>query len=235
MTLFMSFDDFKESLGSWQEPLKGFIESNTFQQIYKFVKSEYESQKKVYPPQELIFNAFKTTPIQNVKVVIVGQDPYHQPKQAHGLCFSVMKPVPPPPSLKNIYKNLESDTALGFTKPKHGDLTKWAEQGVFLLNASLTVVDSKPNSHEKCGWLKFTDAVINAINKNCSGVVYLLWGKPAQDKAQSVNPTKNKILKTSHPSPLSASRGFLTCHHFSECNDYLRSIGKDAIDWKLNP
>ena len=234
MTLFMSFDEFKESLGSWQEPLKGFIESNTFQQIYKFVKSEYESGKKVYPPQQLIFNAFKATPIQNVKVVIVGQDPYHQPGQAHGLCFSVMKPVRPPPSLVNIYKNLEADPNIDFKRPQHGDLTKWAQQGVFMLNAALTVIDSQPDSHKKCGWLKFTDAVINAINKNCSGVVYLLWGKPAQDKASSVNHTKNKVLKTTHPSPLSASKGFLTSRHFSECNEYLKSIGKEPIDWKLD-
>ena len=173
---------------------------------------------QVYPPQDMIFNAFKTTPIQSVKVVIVGQDPYHQPGQAHGLCFSVMKPVPPPPSLKNIYKNLEADKKLNFKKPNHGDLTKWAAQGVFLLNASLTVEDSKPNSHADCGWQKFTDEVIQVINKNCTGVVYLLWGKPAQMKAKSVNSTKNKILKTSHPSPLSASQGFLTSKHFSECN-----------------
>lgn len=188
---------------------------------------------QIYPPKDMIFNAFKTTPLQNVKVVIVGQDPYHQPGQAHGLCFSVMKPVPPPPSLKNIYKNLESDKKLAFKKPAHGDLTKWAEQGVFLLNTSLTVEDSKPNSHAECGWQKFTDEVIQVINKNCTGVVYLLWGKPAQTKAKSVNSSKNKILKTSHPSPLSASQGFLTSKHFSECNEYLESIGKTPINWNL--
>ena len=137
--MFMTFDEFKEDLGSWAEPLAYFTGSKTFQDIYKFVKTEYEADKNIYPPQNMIFNAFKTTPIDQVKVVIVGQDPYHQPKQAHGLCFSVMKPVPPPPSLKNIYKNLVSDPNIDFTVPAHGDLTKWAKQGVFLLNASLTV------------------------------------------------------------------------------------------------
>lgn len=147
----------------------------------------------------------------------------------------MMKPVPPPPSLKNIYKNLEADPKIGFKKPTHGDLHKWAKEGVFLLNASLTVEDSKPNSHAKCGWQKFTDEVIQVINKNCTGVVYLLWGKPAQEKAKSVNPTKNKILKTSHPSPLSVNAGFSNCKHFSECNEYLVSLGKKPIDWKLDP
>ena len=142
-------------------------------------------------------------------MVIVGQDPYHQPNQAHGLCFSVLKPVPPPPSLKNIYKNQISHQLID-KAPNHGDLTKWAQQGVFLLNASLTVEDSKPNSHAKCGWQKFTDHVIDVINQECKEVVFLLWGKPAQDKAKSVNTIKHCILKTSHPSPLSAHAGFLT-------------------------
>ncbi len=150
------------------------------------------------------------TPITNIKVVIVGQDPYHQPNQAHGLCFSVLKPVPPPPSLKNIYKNLNWNKEVNFKTPSHGDLTKWAQQGVFLLNATLTVEDSKPNSHAKCGWQKFTDHVISVINEQCSNVVFLLWGKPAQDKAKTVNPAKHCVLKTTHPSPLSASQGFLT-------------------------
>ena len=150
------------------------------------------------------------SPITAIKVVIVGQDPYHQPGQAHGLCFSVLKPVPPPPSLKNIYKNLSGNKEIKFTVPKHGDLSKWAQQGVFLLNASLTVEDSKPNSHAKCGWQKFTDQAISVINEQCEKVVFLLWGKPAQDKAKSVNPTKHLVLRTSHPSPLSAHQGFLT-------------------------
>lgn len=169
---------------------------------------------QIYPKKENIFNAFKVTPINNIKVVIVGQDPYHQPNQAHGLCFSVLKPVPPPPSLKNIYKNLSSNKEITFKVPNHGDLTKWAQQGVFLLNASLTVEDSKPNSHSKCGWQKFTDHVISVINEQCSNVVFLLWGKPAQDKAKTVNPNKHCILKTSHPSPLSASQGFLTSSYY---------------------
>lgn len=135
---------------------------------------------QIYPKKEDIFNAFKVSPIGSIKVVIVGQDPYHQPNQAHGLCFSVLKPVPPPPSLKNIYKNLSNNKEITFKMPKHGDLTKWAEQGVFLLNASLTVEDSKANSHAKCGWQKFTDQVISVINEQCNGVVFLLWGKPAQ-------------------------------------------------------
>ena len=162
---------------------------------------------------ENIFNAFTKTPINSIKVVIVGQDPYHQPNQAHGLCFSVLKPVPPPPSLKNIYKNLVSFKHLQ-KAPSHGDLTKWAEQGVLLLNATLTVEDSKPNAHAKCGWQKFTDHVIEAVNTQCQNVVFLLWGKPAQEKAKSVNPSKHCILKTTHPSPLSASQGFLTSSIF---------------------
>ena len=165
---------------------------------------------QIYPKKENIFNAFKVTPINNIKVVIVGQDPYHQPNQAHGLCFSVLKPVPPPPSLKNIYKNLLSNKEINFNAPSHGDLITWAQQGVFLLNATLTVEDSQPNSHAKCGWQKFTDHVISVINEQCTNVVFLLWGKPAQEKAKSVNPGKHCILKTSHPSPLSASQGFLT-------------------------
>ena len=150
---------------------------------------------QLYPKMDDIFNAFRLTPIEKLKVVIVGQDPYHQPNQAHGLCFSVLKPVPPPPSLKNIYKNLEADKSLGFKAPNHGDLTKWAEQGVFLLNASLTVEDSKPNSHAKCGWQKFTDEVIKLINEQCKDVVFLLWGKPAQDKAKAVDTKKYIISK----------------------------------------
>ena len=165
---------------------------------------------QIYPKEEDIFTAFKVTPINEIKVVIVGQDPYHQPNQAHGLCFSVLKPVPPPPSLKNIYKNLLWNEKINFTKPDHGNLISWAKQGVFLLNASLTVEDSKPNSHAKCGWQRFTDHVIEVINQQCSNVVFLLWGKPAQEKAKSVNPNKHLILKTTHPSPLSANQGFLT-------------------------
>jgi uracil-DNA glycosylase len=196
---------------------------------------------KIYPKKEDVFNAFKVSPINSIKVVIVGQDPYHQPKQAHGLCFSVLKPVPPPPSLKNIYKNLSTNKEISFKMPNHGNLTKWAEQGVFLLNASLTVEDSKPNSHAKCGWQKFTDQVISVINEQCNGVVFLLWGKPAQEKAKSVNPSKHHILKTSHPSPLSASQGFLTSSNiffylacFSDCNKYLEKTGRTAINWNVD-
>jgi len=181
---------------------------------------------QIYPKKENIFNAFKVTPINNIKVVIVGQDPYHQPNQAHGLCFSVLKPVPPPPSLKNIYKNLLANKEVSFKAPSHGDLTKWAQQGVFLLNATLTVEDSQPNSHAKCGWQKFTDHVISVINEQCTNVVFLLWGKPAQEKAKSVNPSKHCILKTSHPSPLSASQGFLT----SSNNSYIKPAFLIAIN-----
>lgn len=181
---------------------------------------------QIYPKKENIFNAFKVTPINNIKVVIVGQDPYHQPNQAHGLCFSVLKPVPPPPSLKNIYKNLLANKEINFKAPSHGDLTKWAQQGVFLLNATLTVEDSQPNSHAKCGWQKFTDHVISVINEQCTNVVFLLWGKPAQEKAKSVNPSKHCILKTSHPSPLSASQGFLT----SSNNFYIKPAFLIAIN-----
>jgi len=187
---FPTFDDFVDGLESWKDALKPAWSQKYFKDMYEFLKEEYRT-KKVYPPPELVFNAFKLTPINKIKVVIVGQDPYHQPGQAMGLCFSVPRGVKVPSSLQNIYKSISTDPKIsGFKIPKHGDLTKWATQGVFMLNTILTVVDSSPDSHRKCGWDKFTDYVIEVINKQCDKVVFLLWGAPAQKKAASVNDQK---------------------------------------------
>lgn len=232
---FPSFDEFVDGLGSWKDALKPAWSQKYFKDMYVFLKDEYAT-KKVYPPPNLIFNAFKLTPVTQIKAVIVGQDPYHQPGQAMGLCFSVPVGIPVPSSLKNIYKSLNTDRALGnFKIPKHGDLTKWALQGVFLLNTVLTVVDSTPNAHAKCGWEKFTTSVIEIINKECNGLVFFLWGAPAQKKAQSVNDNKHCILKTSHPSGLSVNKGFSEAYHFSKCNEYLKKHNKTEIDWVLDP
>jgi uracil-DNA glycosylase len=179
----------------------------------------------------LIFNAFDKTPIKNVKVVILGQDPYHGPGQAHGLCFSVPDGVAPPPSLINIFKELQDDT--GTPIPASGNLTRWAERGVFLLNASLTVRAAEPMSHAKIGWAEFTDTVIRKISELKSHVVFLLWGKFAQEKRVLINESKHLILKAAHPSPLSAHSGFLGCRHFSKANTYLMSKGIDPVDWKI--
>ena len=193
-----------------------------------FVRGEYLSGKAVYPAPANIFNAFNLCPLDKVKVVIIGQDPYHEPGQAHGLCFSVLPPTPIPPSLVNIYKEIEND--LGRPSKTHGDLTSWAEQGVLLLNATLTVQAHLAASHAGKGWEQFTDAVIRAVAKQ-ENIVYMLWGAYAQRKAEFVNPEKNLILKSVHPSPLSASRGFFGNHHFSRANEYLTEHGKIPIDW----
>jgi uracil-DNA glycosylase len=227
------FDDFRAGLCSWQGILKGFTESKKFQEIYTYVKGEYES-KTIYPPPEDIFNAFRLTPLDNLKVVIVGQDPYHQPGQAHGLCFSVKRPVPPPPSLKNIFKNMKADPGLKFKEPEHGDLTRWAKQGVLLLNALLTVERSTPMAHKDCGWEDFTSHVIKQINQQTKDVVFLLWGAPAKKKAREVDRKRHRVLETSHPSPLSAHQGFLDSKCFSECNRLLEELGKKPIDWNLD-
>lgn len=213
---------------SWKTALADEFNKEYFIKLTDFVRSEYLSGKAIYPAPANIFNAFNLCPLDKVKVVIIGQDPYHEPGQAHGLCFSVLPPTPIPPSLINIYKEIESD--LGHPSKTHGDLTSWAEQGVLLLNATLTVQAHLAASHAGKGWEQFTDAVIRAVAKQ-ENIVYMLWGAYAQKKAEFVNPEKNLILKSAHPSPLSAHRGFFGNHHFSRANDYLIKHGKTPIDW----
>jgi uracil-DNA glycosylase len=216
---------------SWKEKLKHEFAQPYFANIVKHLKTEREQKKIIYPPGQMIFNAFNSTPFDRVKVLILGQDPYHGPGQAHGLCFSVQPGVPPPPSLVNIFKELQTD--IGMERPANGDLSKWAAEGVFLLNASLTVRAAEPMSHAKIGWAQFTDAVIRTIAEEKQNVVFLLWGKFAQEKAAFIDPSKHLILKAAHPSPLSAHAGFLGCRHFSKTNDYLMEKGITPVDWKL--
>jgi uracil-DNA glycosylase len=215
----------------WKEVLKQEFSKPYFLQIVNFLRTEKMAGKTIYPPGSLIFNAFNTTSFDNVKVVLLGQDPYHGKGQAHGLSFSVPDGVPAPPSLVNIFKELHSDT--GVPIPASGNLTKWAERGVLLLNASLTVRAGEPMSHAQCGWADFTNAVIQKISDQKKNVVFLLWGKFAQEKQSLVDETRHCILKAAHPSPLSAHNGFFGCRHFSKTNGYLVSNGIDPIDWKL--
>lgn len=214
---------------SWKEVLEDEFKKPYFKQIVDHIKTEKEQGKTIYPPGPLIFNAFKHAPIDKVKVVILGQDPYHGPGQAMGLSFSVPKGVPPPPSLVNIFKELNDDVGLAI--PKSGDLTPWADQGVMLLNASLTVRAHEPMSHSKIGWHIFTDCVISKISELKQNVVFLLWGKFAQEKTALIDMKKHHILKAAHPSPLSASNGFFGCKHFSKTNTYLMKNGIDPVDW----
>lgn len=216
---------------SWKEELNGEFDKPYFEKIVHFLKEEKKAGKVVYPPGKLIFNAFECTPFNKVKVVIIGQDPYHNPGQAHGLCFSVADNVPPPPSLVNIFKEINSD--LDIPIPRTGNLEKWAKQGVLLLNASLTVEANKPMSHSQIGWHIFTDEVIKHISKDKEHVVFLLWGKFAQNKEVLIDASKHKIFKAAHPSPLSAHNGFLGCRHFSKTNNWLQEIGEKPIDWSL--
>lgn len=195
-----------------------------------FVLSEKEKGKDIFPSNDNIFRAIELTPLENVKVVILGQDPYHGEGQAHGLSFSVQKGVRVPPSLKNIYKELKDD--IGMTPPNHGFLEGWAKQGVLLLNTTLTVEKGKPASHKGCGWEEFTDMVIREVNKLDHPVVFMLWGSHAQKKSDMVDVHKNCILKAAHPSPFSAYRGFLGCKHFSKANDFLKKNGQDPIIWE---
>lgn len=216
---------------SWKETLKDEFSKPYFQQIALHLKIEKSQGKIIYPPGPLIFNAFNTTPVEKVKVVIIGQDPYHGPGQAHGLCFSVQHGVPPPPSLVNIFKELHDD--IGIKIPDHGNLTHWAQQGVFLLNASLTVRSGEPMSHAKIGWATFTDTVIKKISEIKKHVVFMLWGKFAQEKRSLIDETRHLILRAAHPSPLSAHAGFFGCRHFSKANEYLIKKGIDPVDWHL--
>ncbi len=216
---------------SWKEMLESEFKKPYFKQIRDHLKTEKSQGKVIYPPGSQIFNAFEKTPVSKLKVVLLGQDPYHGPKQAMGLSFSVPKGIQPPPSLINIFKELQNDT--GNPVPHHGDLTHWATQGMLLLNASLTVRAGEPMSHAKIGWHIFTDAVIQKIADTRENIVFLLWGKFAQEKSALITNGKHYMLKAAHPSPLSATQGFFGCRHFSKTNAYLMKQGYDPIDWKL--
>ncbi|PWT78422.1 MAG: uracil-DNA glycosylase [Bacteroidetes bacterium] len=216
---------------SWKQVLKQEFSKPYFLQIVNFLKTEKLAGKSIYPPGGLIFNAFNTTPFENVKVILLGQDPYHGAGQAHGLSFSVPNGIPPPPSLINIFKELHTD--IGLALPSHGNLTHWATQGVMLLNASLTVRANEPMSHSKIGWAEFTDTVIQKLSEEKVNLVFLLWGRFAQEKQVLIDETKHLILKAAHPSPFSADKGFFGCRHFSKTNEYLVKNGIDPVDWKL--
>ena len=216
---------------SWATLLKSEFEKEYFKTLQEFLENEY-SRFEVYPKMENIFNALNSVKYEDVKVVIIGQDPYHEPGQAHGLCFSVKDGVKLPPSLVNIYKEIESD--LGIKEPNCGNLTKWANEGVLLLNTTLTVKEHLANSHSKCGWAWFTDSVIKLISDNTENVVFILWGGNARSKVPLIDQSKHLILQCAHPSPLSAFNGFFGCKHFSKANDYLVTHGKKPIDWDLN-
>ena len=216
---------------SWKEVLRQEFTKPYFLQVATHLKTEKLTGLTIYPAGQLIFNAFNTTPFDKVKVVILGQDPYHNPKQAMGLSFSVPDGIPPPPSLVNIYKELHTD--IGMAIPKTGNLTPWALQGVLLLNSVLTVRANEPASHAKIGWMNFTDAVIKKISDEKTNVVFMLWGKFAQEKQILIDETKHHVLKAAHPSPLSAYNGFFGCKHFSRANGLITKDGLVPIDWRL--
>lgn len=215
----------------WDELLKGEFDKDYYLKLRQFLASEYK-KATVFPDMYDIFNALKYTAYSDVKAVILGQDPYHGEGQAHGLCFSVKKGVQPPPSLKNIFKEINED--LGIPFPVHGELTAWARQGVLLLNTALTVRKAEPNSHKGMGWEFFTDRVIELLNEREKPMVFLLWGSNARQKKKLITNQKHKILETVHPSPLSAYNGFFGCGHFSKTNEFLRQIGEKEIDWSLD-
>ncbi len=214
---------------SWKEALKHEFTKPYFLQVAAHLKTEKATGATVFPPGSMIFHAFNQTPFNAVKVVILGQDPYHNPGQAHGLSFSVPDGIAPPPSLVNIYKELHAD--IGIPIPKTGNLTKWAQQGVLLLNAVLTVRANEPASHAKFGWMDFTDAVIRKLSEEKEGIVFLLWGKFAQEKQVLVDETKHHVLKAAHPSPFSADKGFFGCKHFSRTNELLKAQQLEPINW----
>ncbi|MGS4881949.1 uracil-DNA glycosylase [Photobacterium damselae] len=217
---------------SWQNFLQQQQQQEYFEQIQSYVANARQQGKVVYPPEEDVFSAFTATPLDQVKVVILGQDPYHGPDQAHGLSFSVKPGVKTPPSLANMYKELATDID-GFTIPDHGYLQSWAEQGVLLLNTVLTVEQGNAHSHAKIGWETFTDKVIEHIVQECEGVIFLLWGAHAQKKGKKINTQKHHVLKSAHPSPLSAYRGFFGCQHFSQTNTLLQAMNKTPITWQV--
>ena len=214
----------------WLGPLSAEFKKPYYAKLYQTIREEY-STRQIFPPADEIFTAFEMTPLSDVKVVILGQDPYHGDGQAHGLCFSVKPDVETPPSLVNMYKELNSD--LGCYIPNNGYLTKWAKQGVLMLNTVLTVRAHQANSHRGIGWEEFTDAAIKALNEQDRPIVYLLWGKPAQTKKAMLNNSKHLILEAPHPSPLSAYRGFFGCQHFSKTNEFLKINGLEPIDWQI--
>jgi uracil-DNA glycosylase len=218
---------------SWKERLQSEFDAPYFSSIKSFILDQKSKGKIIFPPGKEIFQAFDRTPFDKVKVVIIGQDPYHGKGQAHGLCFSVKKGVRIPPSLQNIYQEIKKD--LGIDPPDHGNLEEWADQGVLMLNAILTVNASEPASHRKAGWEQFTDAVIRKISDEKDEVVFLLWGKFAQEKAALIDPLKHHILNAAHPSPYSANNGFFGCKHFSKTNKILEEQGKEPINWAISP
>ena len=216
--------------GGWDEALAPLFESENYKKIRAFLKEEY-SRHIVYPDMYDIFNCFKYTPFDEVKAVLLGQDPYHNAGQAHGLCFSVQDGIEPPPSLVNIFKELQDD--VGCSLPKSGNLTKWAKEGVLLLNTSLTVRAHRANSHKDCGWTWFTDNVIRLLSERREHLVFILWGANARSKKPLIDRSKHLVLECAHPSPLSAFNGFFGCRHFSKTNEYLAAHGKTPIDWQL--
>lgn len=217
--------------GGWDELLAPLFADERYLKIREFLKQEY-STKTIYPDMYDLYNCFRMTPVNQIKCVILGQDPYHEPGQAHGLCFSVKPGVPLPPSLQNIFKEIQTD--LNITQPNQGDLTKWAQRGVLLLNTTLTVRAHQANSHANCGWAWFTDSVIKLISDHTKNTVFLLWGSNARSKAPLIDSKRHLILQCAHPSPLSSYRGFFGCHHFSRTNEYLTHNNRAPIDWDLN-
>lgn len=219
-------------MNTWADILGQEKQQPYFQQMMQFVESERATGKTIYPPKQDVFNAFALTKLEKVKVVILGQDPYHGPNQAHGLCFSVLPGVKAPPSLANMYKELATDIS-GFVIPQHGFLESWAEQGVMLLNTVLTVEQAQAHSHAKIGWERFTDTVIQQLSVHCDGLVFLLWGSHAQKKGLVIDKQKHHVLNAPHPSPLSAYRGFFGSKHFSQTNNLLKQQDKSPINWQV--
>lgn len=217
--------------GGWDEKLKPLFEDERYLKIREFLKEEYSS-RVIYPDMYDLFNCFRYTPFDELKAVLLGQDPYHEKGQAHGLCFSVQDGITPPPSLENMFKELKND--IGMERPKSGNLTKWAKEGVLLLNTTLTVREHAANSHSKCGWAWFTDSVIKLVSDEKENVVFILWGGNARSKKPLIDEKKHLVLECAHPSPLSAYNGFFGCRHFSKTNDYLIKHGKTPVDWDLN-
>lgn len=217
---------------SWKAVLEAEFEKEYMKKLRSFLQKQQEQKRLIYPGNNLIFNAFSHTPFDQVKVVIIGQDPYHGANQAHGLSFSAQKGVPIPPSLQNIFKELQAEYK-DFQFPKHGDLSSWADQGVLLLNATLTVEASKAGSHQNQGWEQFTNQVIHVLSEQRKGIVFLLWGKFAQAKAELIDHNKHQVLMAAHPSPFSAYNGFFGCNHFIKTNEYLENNGVEGVDWKV--
>lgn len=216
---------------SWKQKVGDYLQRDEMHALSDFLRARKAAGARIYPPGPQIFAAFDATPFDKVEVVILGQDPYHGPGQAHGLCFSVLPGVAVPPSLDNMFKEIQRD--LGIARPDHGYLMPWAQRGVLLLNAVLTVEDGKAGAHQGKGWEGFTDHVVDTLNRECEGLVFMLWGSYAQAKGKVIDTRRHRVLKTTHPSPLSAHRGFLGCGHFSAANEYLSRRGAKPIDWSL--